>query len=151
MKPNNLPSEVYTEKFKDTYNHRQLGVIEGRLTSSITEEESISPPSEDRMLAFCTPISPNCVTCTNNLMCTGALGSFNLLNTAVITSQKDCRSNTNRNSNAPCDSVIQDLSQYTGSYVQWVYSGTSISWWSAKFPVSTTVQTMTLFNVVYAN
>ena len=87
IKPNNSPSEVYTEKFKDTYNNRWLGALKGRRTSSITEEESISPPSEDRMLALCTPDVPGCVTCTNNLMCTGPIGSSNLLNTAVITKQ----------------------------------------------------------------
>ena len=68
----------------------------------------MSPPSEDRMLAACTPAFTDCVTCTNNLMCTGALDNFNLLNTAVITKQKDCLSYASLNSNAPCDSVIED-------------------------------------------
>ena len=81
-------------------------------------------------------------------MCTGPIGSFNLLNTAVITSQKDCYSGYSPNSNAPCDSVIEDQAYDTNNWTQWAASGTSISWWSAKFPVSTTVQTMTLFNVI---
>ena len=49
------------------------------------------------------------VTCNQNLMCTGAVSNLNLLNTGVITKQKDCyENNHSRNSNAPCDSVIQD-------------------------------------------
>ena len=100
------------------------------------------------MLALCTPDVSGCVTCTNNLMCTGPIGSFNLLNTAVITTQKDCSWVMSLNSNAPCDSGILDQYPYTNLFVQWACSGTTISWWSAKFPVSTTVQTMTLFNVV---
>ena len=104
------------------------------------------------MLAPCTPAFTNCVTCTNNLMCTGPLSNFNLLSTAVTTSQKDCNQNCNLNSNAPCDSVIEDQFLYNGhSWIMRQNSGTTISWWSAKFPVSTTVQTMTLFNVVYGS
>ena len=56
------------------------------------------------------------VTCNNNLMCTGAVSNLNLLNTGVITKQKDCYSiSVGRNSNAPCDSVIQDPEPYGGS------------------------------------
>ena len=59
-----------------------------------------SPLKGIRMLA---------VTCYNNLVCTGAVGNLNLLNTGVITRQKDCFSNDyNKNSNGPCDSVIED-------------------------------------------
>ena len=59
-------------------------------------------------------------------MCASPLGSFNKLNIGVITSQSDCGSGKNQNSNGPCDSVIRDqvldnlpvsydYSQWTGS------------------------------------
>ena len=67
----------------------------------------------------------------------------------MTTSQQDCWSDANPNTNAPCDGIIQDAFAYTGDYSKRARSGTTASWWSATFPAPTIVQTMMLFNVVW--